>query len=142
MKAYKNKERNCPETKVKSGSLKGTVTNMCLVLDNVQYDDLAAVADYFAKQKFVRAKQKFDAELAKKGKALHDDMCDTCHAQGGTDPKDDAGITGGQWMFFLRMAFDAFGSEMRPIDKKMKARLNNLSKDDIEALINYYGSEQ
>jgi sulfide dehydrogenase cytochrome subunit len=51
-------------------------------------------------------------------------------------------MMGGQWMFYLKEAFDEFNADMRPVVKKMKARLNILSKDDIDALINYYGSIQ
>jgi sulfide dehydrogenase cytochrome subunit len=142
MKAYKNKERVCPDTTYKSGSKKGIKTSMCLELDNVNYEDVDKVADYFSKQKFVRAKQKFDPELATKGKALHDEYCESCHAEGGTVATDNAGMMGGQWMFYLKEAFDEFNADMRPVVKKMKARLNILSKDDIDALINYYGSIQ
>lgn len=142
MKAYKNKERVCPDTTYKSGSKKGNKTNMCLELDNVNYEDIDKVAEYFSRQKFVRAKQKFDPELAKKGQALHDEYCESCHAQGGTVATDNAGMMGGQWMFYLKEAFDEFNADMRPVVKKMKARLNVLSKDDIDALINYYGSIQ
>jgi sulfide dehydrogenase cytochrome subunit len=142
MKAYKNKERVCPDTMYKSGSKKGNKTNMCLELDNVNYEDINRVAEYFSKQQFVRAKQKFDPELAIKGKALHDEYCESCHAQGGTLASDNAGMMGGQWMFYLKEAIDEFNADMRPVAKKMKARLNVLSKDDIDALINYYGSIQ
>ena len=108
MKAYKNKERVCPDTTYKSGSKKGNKTNMCLELDNVNYEDINKVAEYFSKQKFVRAKQKFDPELAKKGQALHEEYCESCHAQGGTVATDNAGMMGGQWMFYLKEAFDEF----------------------------------
>ncbi len=142
MKAYKNKERVCPDTMYKSGSKKGNKTNMCLELDNVSYEDITKVAEYFSQQKFIRPKQKFDPELAKKGKELHDDYCESCHTQGGTLASDDAGMMGGQWMFYLKEALDEFNADMRPVTKKMKDRLNILSKDDIDALINYYGSIQ
>ncbi len=142
MKAYKNKERVCPDTVYRSGNLKGNTTSMCLVLDNVNYEDIPKVAEYFSQQKFVRSKQIFDPELAKKGKDLHDDLCESCHTASGTVAGDDAGMTGGQWMFYLREAFDEFLADMRPIPKKMKDRFKILSKDDINALINYYGSIQ
>ena len=43
-------------------------------------------------------------------------------------------------MFYLKGALDAFNAGLRPIDKKMKGRLEKLTKDEIDALINYYGS--
>ena len=140
MKAYKNKERACPENEFKSGTKKGTKTNMCLEIDAVGYDDISKMAEYFSQQKFVRPKQKFDPELAKKGKDLHDDYCESCHSQGGSVATDDYGILAGQWMFYLKGSLDAFNAGLRPIDKKMKGRLEKLTKDEIDALINYYGS--
>jgi sulfide dehydrogenase cytochrome subunit len=142
MKAYKNKERVCPDTTYKTGSLKGNKTNMCQELDKVNYEDVTKIAEYYSKQKFVRPVQKFDPELAKKGKEVHDEYCDSCHTQGGTLASDDAGMMGGQWMFYLKESFDEFNADMRPIAKKMKDRFNILTKDDIDALINYYGSIQ
>jgi cytochrome subunit of sulfide dehydrogenase len=142
LKAYKNKERVCPDNIFKTGSKKGIKTNMCLELDAVNYDDLTLVAEYFAQQPFVRAKQKFDPELAKKGKLIHDDYCESCHTQGGTVASDDYGIIGGQWMFYIKESFDEFNADMRPIAKKMKDRMVKLSKEDLDALINYYGSIQ
>ncbi len=140
MKAYKDKERNCPETKYRAGSKKGKKTDMCEMVKGFSDADMKEVAEYFSKQKFVRAKQKFDPELAKKGKDVHDMSCEKCHSEGGTLAKDDAGMPAGQWMPYLKQAFEEFNSGKRPVAKKMKAKLDDLNQADIDALINYYGS--
>ncbi len=138
--AYKNKERDCPETEYRTGSKKGTKTDMCKIVKELGDSGIKQVAQYFAKQKFVRAKQKFDPALAAKGKELHEMYCEKCHSDGGTVAKDDAGMPAGQWMPYLKRAFDEFNTGKRPIAKKMKLKMDELSKEDIEALIHYYAS--
>ena len=142
MKAYKNKDRDCPETKYRSGPKKGQKTTMCQIVKDFSTDDMQQIAKYFSKQKFVRAKQKFDATLAKKGKDVHDQYCEKCHSDGGTRSDDDAGLPAGQWIPYLRQAFDEFANGKRPIAKKMKAKLDEVDKSDIEALVQYYASFQ
>jgi len=140
LKAYKDKERYCPETKFRTGSKKGTKTTMCQIAKDMSGSDIRQIAEYFSKQKFVRAKQKFDPELAKKGKLVHDQYCEKCHSEGGTVASDDAGMPAGQWIPYLRHAFDEYYSGKRPVGKKMKAKLDEINKAEVEALIQYYGS--
>ena len=140
LKAYKTQDRACPETEYRSGSKKGTKTDMCKMVKDLNDNDIKQIALYFSKQKFVRAKQKFDPELARKGKEVHDLYCEKCHSEGGTVAKDEAGMPAGQWMPYLKHAFDEFNTGKRPIAKKMKAKMDELEPADIDALINYYGS--
>ena len=138
--AYKNKERACPETQYRTGSKKGTKTDMCKMVKDLSEGDIKQVAQHFSKQKFVRAKQKFDPVLAKKGKEIHDMYCEKCHSEGGTVATDDSGMPAGQWTPYLKQAFDEFNSGKRPIPKKMKLKMDEINKADIDALINYYAS--
>ncbi|MDD5295690.1 MAG: hypothetical protein PHU46_02150 [Rhodocyclaceae bacterium] len=140
LKAYKSKDRDCPGTKYRSGSKKGTKTDMCQIVKDMSPADIKDVANYFSQQKFVRAKQKFDPVLAKKGKELHDDLCEKCHTEGGTVADDDVGMPAGQWIPYLRQAMEEFKSGKRPIAKKMKVKLDEVDKAGLEALVNYYGS--
>lgn len=142
LNAYKSKDRACPETEYRSGSKKGSKTTMCKIASELNDSEVRQVAQFFSKQKFVRAKQKFDPGLARKGKEIHDMYCEKCHSDGGTASNDDSGLPAGQWTPYLRQAFDEFNSGKRPIAKKMKLKLDELNKDDIEALINFYASEQ
>jgi cytochrome subunit of sulfide dehydrogenase len=138
--AYQTKDRDCPETKFREGSKKGQKTDMCQIVKNLGEADIKAIAGYFSKQKFVRATQKFDPELAKKGKRVHDDYCEKCHSDGGTKSEDDTGVPAGQWMPYLKHALNEFKTGKRPIPKKMKAKLDQVDDADLEALVNYYGS--
>lgn len=140
LKLYQSKERPCPETKIPSGSKKGTKSDMCQAVKGMSENDLKEVAEYFSKQKFVRTPQKFDAELAKKGKILHDKLCEKCHSEGGSVASDDLGILAGQKTAYLEEQFRFFKEGKRPIDKKMKPKMEELDKAGAEAVINYYSS--
>jgi len=140
LESYKKKERPCPETKVRSGAKKGTKTDMCQIAKDLSAGDMKEIAQYFAGKKFVRANQKFDAALAQKGKEIHDDHCEKCHSNGGSLASDDAGILAGQWMPYLDETFKEYKSGKRPMEKKMKPKIDKLGPGEIQALINYYGS--
>ncbi len=140
LNAYKKQETACPETKFRAGSKKGQKSDMCKIAHDLSDADIKQIAQYFSEQKFVRAKQKFDPVLAKRGKEVHEENCEKCHSEGGTVADDDSGFTGGQWMPYLTYALKEFESGKRPIAKKMKIKLEKLEKGDIEALVNYYGS--
>jgi len=137
---YKNKARPCPEVKYRAGALKGQSTDMCAVAGKLSDADATAIADYLSKKPFVRATQSPDAAKVARGKQLHDTGCMKCHEDGGSSPDDDAGILAGQWMPYIRHTFEEFGSGKRPLPKKMKPKFDELTKDDIDALANYYGS--
>ncbi len=139
---YGEKTRPCEDVKYPAGEHKGETTNMCDVAEKLSDEDAELVADYFAGKPFVRAKQAFDADLAKRGKGIHELDCSKCHEDGGSSPDDDAGILAGQWMPYLEEQFEEYKSGKRPMPKKMTPKIDKLSEDDIKALINYYGSFQ
>ena len=137
---YKNKARPCPQATINAGAKKGQNSDMCTVAAALSDADVKAVADYLSKKPFVRAKQTPDAALAAKGKGIHEAHCTKCHTEGGSSADDDAGILAGQYMQYIRHTFEEFESGKRPLPKKMKPKFEKISKDDREALANYYGS--
>jgi sulfide dehydrogenase cytochrome subunit len=140
LNAYKKKERPCPEVKVKSGAHKGKKTDMCEVAKDLSESDIGQVAKFYAGQKFVRAVQTFDPELAKKGKSIHRQNCEKCHANDGSDAGDDAGVLAGQWTSYLRQTFQEYQAGKRHMEQKMKPKIQKLDNDGFEALLNYYAS--
>jgi sulfide dehydrogenase cytochrome subunit len=90
----------------------------------------------------VKATQDFDAALAAAGQALHDQHCDRCHSDAGTNPEDEAGMLGGQQMGYLRNMFGQYADGSREQPGKMQEKVELLTADDVEALVNYYGSIQ
>ena len=137
---YKNKARPCPEVKIRAGAQKGQSTDMCAVAGKLTDADAAAVADYLSKKPFVRARQAADAAKVERGKQLQEAHCMKCHEDGGSSADDDAGILAGQWMPYIRHTFEEFSSGQRPMPKKMKPKFDELTKDDVDALVNYFGS--
>jgi sulfide dehydrogenase cytochrome subunit len=131
--AFKKKERPCPATKA-------LAVAMCGVAQNLSAAEIEEVARYFARKKFVRANQKFDPDLAKKGKEIHADNCEQCHSESGSVASDDKGILAGQWMPYLAEQFKGFASGTRTPPKMMETQLKKVDQAGFEALVNYYGS--
>jgi len=140
MGMYKLKKRPCPETKYREGAKKGKKTDMCEEAKEVSDDDIKQLADFLAGKKFVRAQQTVDAALAKTGAKIHEHKCEKCHTNGGSEPADDSGILAGQWMPYLAETLKDYKSGKRPMDKKMKPKIDPLNPVDLDALVNYYGS--
>ena len=73
-------------------------------------------------------------------KAIHQQNCEKCHANDGSEAKDDAGVLAGQWTPYLRKTFEEYKADKRHMEQKMKPKIKELDKDGIEALLNYYAS--
>lgn len=109
-------------------------------------DEIKALAKYFSRKTFAKAKQDFDPALAKKGAKLHQQYCEKCHAKGGTSVEDDTGILAGQWRTYLEWAIADYRNGVREPSRKMKKRLEELAvregKAGYKALLNYYASQK
>ena len=142
MKAFKNKTRTCAEVTVPAGPKKGTKSDMCKVVAALSDAEVEAVAKHLSSQKFVRAKQPFDAAKAQRGSSVYKLRCEKCHENNGASPDEDNGILAGQWMPYLRDQLAGFRSGRRPLDDKMKQRLDRVNKDEEEALLHFFASQQ
>jgi sulfide dehydrogenase cytochrome subunit len=141
-KNFRTKARACAEVSIPSGPKKGQRSDMCKVTADLSDADADAVAKWLATQKFVRAKQPFDAALAEKGNAVYKLRCEKCHENNGSSPDEDNGILAGQWTPYLRDQIAAFRAGKRPIDDKMKLRLDKVDKSEEEQLLNFYAAQQ
>lgn len=125
-----------------SDEIKSTI--MGRIAKGYSEEEIAQMGDYFAKQKFVPAKQSFDEAKAKKGAKLHDKYCEKCHAEGGTSAEDDSGILAGQLVPYLKYTLADFTAGDREMSKKMKKKVNALIKKEgdagVDALMNFYAS--
>jgi cytochrome subunit of sulfide dehydrogenase len=141
LKAYRAKTAPCTSVNYKGGdtSRKG---DMCSVAKDLSDAQIADLADYYSKQAYVAQKQPVDAGKAAAGKLLHERDCKKCHSAGGKDPSDDAGILGGQPLGWLKATLASFQQGKRDQPKKMQDVTSKLSAADIEALANFYASEQ
>ncbi len=121
-------------------------TRHATIMDRVSWgytrEQFEAMAEFFAAQPYLPARQDFDAELAERGAAIHDQHCNSCHSEGGTFPEPDTAPIAGQWAPYLRDSFEDFLVHDRPQPRGMQRRLSALSADEIEALVQYYASQQ
>ncbi len=139
---YQDEARPCAESEYRQGDTSRPATTMCAVAAELSEDDIDALAAAYAALPYVPAKQDFDAGLAAAGEALHGKSCDRCHSDAGMNPDDEAGMLGGQQMGYLRNMFAQYADGSREQPGKMKEAMDSLSADDVEALVNYYGSQQ
>ncbi len=141
LKAYRAKSVPCEKVNYKHGdtSRKG---DMCSVAKDLSDAEIAGLADYYSKLPYAALKQPVDAGKAAAGKQLHDRACKSCHSSGGKDPADDAGILAGQPLEWLKVILASFqhGNSNQP--KEMQNAIGKLTQPDLEALANYYASEQ
>lgn len=120
----------------------GKASDMKEATNGMSAADMQAVADHYAKQKFVAANQQADAGLVAKGKKIHDKNCEKCHSEGGSLAEDDAAILAGQWKPYLERQFSLIKAGKRDIPKKMKKKLKKLSDNDVKAVTEYYASQK
>ena len=139
---YRDGERPCVDSDYRQGDTSKAATNMCDVVADMDDDSIEAIADHYAELPFVAAAQEFDADLAAAGQAIHEDECDRCHSDGGANPDDEASILAGQWMGYMRASFEQYASGERWQDEKMAEKMEDLSDEDVEALLHYYASQQ
>jgi sulfide dehydrogenase cytochrome subunit len=139
---YQDEARPCAESKYRQGDTSRPAKTMCAIAAELSEDDIDGLAAAYAALPYVKAKQDFDADKAAAGQALHDQHCDKCHSEAGTNPEDEAGMLGGQQMGYLRNTLAAYANGSREQPGKMEEKLSALSADDVEALVNYYGSIQ
>jgi sulfide dehydrogenase cytochrome subunit len=117
-------------------------TDMNEIAKQLDDADIQALAVFYSSQEFLPRAQKFDSQLAEKGAEIHDSKCENCHSEQGSNPDDDAAILAGQWTPYLKTQCNAFLSGEREAPKKMARKMNKLSAEDIEALLNFYASQQ
>jgi sulfide dehydrogenase cytochrome subunit len=142
LRLFKKKERHCAEVAIPSGAKKGQKSDMCRISAELSDADMDALAKYFAAQKFVRARQPFDAAKAAKAVPVYKLRCEKCHENNGASPDEDNGILAGQWMPYMKDQLVWFRTGKRPIDDKMKQRLDKVTKEEEDLLLHFFASQQ
>ena len=140
LQAYQKGLRPCPKTKFPQDAAK-PATDMCDIAKKLSPADSTAIDKYLASQPFVPATQSFDPKLAAIGKRIHSGNCELCHTDGGSVADDDAGILAGQWIPYLQVTFKEYQSGKREMPDKMKPKIDSLTPEQVNALIQFYASE-
>lgn len=140
---YQDEARPCHETEYRSGDTDRPPTTMCEIADKLSEEEVTAIAEHYAALSFEPADQEFDPALAAEGAGIHRRDCEKCHTDNASNPEDDAGVMAGQWMPYLRQVFEDYTSGERPfVEDKMQEKFEQLSAEEKEALIHFYGSQQ
>jgi sulfide dehydrogenase cytochrome subunit len=125
--AYRDGGRNCE-----------SVPMMCKMVKKLTDDQIVEMSAHFSAMPFRPAEQDFDADLATKGEALHNENCQACHGDGPEEA--DSSILHGQWADYLRYALAQYAAGVREQPPNMKKRTDELTEADIDALVNFYAS--
>lgn len=112
---------------------------MCKLMERLSEEQISAFAEHYAGLPFTPAEEEFDAALVERGRTLHQTGCAICH---GSDDSGDgeSSILHGQRKVYLRLAMQQYAAGERKQLPAMERKIADLSGDDIEALVNYYGS--
>jgi cytochrome subunit of sulfide dehydrogenase len=137
MEMYKSGERTGEKYQVE-----GQPATMNEVAKKLSDEEIKALAQYYAKQPYKAYAQKVDKAQAAKGAKVAEEACEGCHSEGGSVADDDAGILAGQPIEALGSMFKEIGAGTRTFPKKMTSDFQKLSKEDQEALIQYYAGHQ
>lgn len=127
----------------KSGERKATV--MDRIAKGYTDDEIAKMARYFARQPMKPMRQAYRQTQVSLGKELHFEYCNKCHEDGGKKA-DDGGVLAGQSIIYMQHSMEDFKAGWREAPKKMRKRVKAVmeahGQQGIEALLNYYGSQQ
>ena len=133
--------RPCIKSKYRHGDTSRPKTDMCKISGGLAAEDIAALSAHYSGLPFVAAKQEFDASLAATGAQLHEQACQRCHDQGGSV----AGIgprLAGQWTPYLKAALKFVPTGEHQVPAMMENAVEKFSPADINALMNFYASQQ
>jgi sulfide dehydrogenase cytochrome subunit len=133
--------RPCIRSAFRYGDTDRPKTDMCQVAEGLTGEDIRALAAHFSAQPFQPAAQEFDAGLAEAGRALHEQHCETCHHQGGR-LNERAPRLAGQWTRYLRTALRFVPTGEHLVPPAMETTVSELGAAELDALMNYYGSQQ
>jgi sulfide dehydrogenase cytochrome subunit len=116
--------------------------DMKSIMTKLSDADFKKIIDHYPAQAFIPIKQAFNPELAAKGKVLHESYCSRCHTEGGSLADDDSSILAGQWKSYIIEEMKNYKDGSRIGDRKMTEVTKSLSDEHIQALAEYYASQQ
>jgi len=131
--AFKNGSRKGNEYKKSDGN----VTDMNKITADLTEDQFNELAQYYASKQLIPRSQTANKEMTDIGAKIFDKNCEKCHADGGTDPEDDAGIIAGQPKNYLLKQFSNFSDGSRKIPRKMAKKYKKLNEQQKLQIIEF-----
>jgi sulfide dehydrogenase cytochrome subunit len=138
---YQDWGRPCIKSAYRHGDTSKPVTTMCKVSADLGFDDMEALGNYYSEQKFVAAKQDFDPAKASAGAILHEKHCVSCHLESG-NVAGRGPILSGQWASYLKTQVGQALTGEHLVPPLMERQFIEFSVEDIDALMNFYASQQ
>jgi sulfide dehydrogenase cytochrome subunit len=125
----------------RSGARPSTI--MGRIAKGYSEQEIAAIASFLSQKGWRPAPQKVNSKLAGEGQAIHEQQCESCHADGGRGGRPDVPRLAGQWQPYLyiqlRDMHDISFEGVQPLE--MRKRVQKLSQEELEALSQYYASQ-
>ena len=124
----------------KSGDRPSTV--MGRIAKGYSEEEIKLMAGFFASKPMASTQQELDAAKVAAGEKLYAKNCSKCHDKNGTLPDDDAGILASQWLPYMHYSMADFKAGTTEMPKKMKKKVDKLSDAELEALLQFFASQQ
>ena len=107
-------------------------------------DEIKEMAEFFSGQQWVPAEQKTDAKLVARGKEIHLQKCEMCHADNGRASEATVPPLAGQWLSYLEIQLRDYRDlpDKMPAPSPMRKAIAKLSPDDLKALAHFYASQR
>jgi len=141
--AFRANERSCTESEFRHGDTSRPATTMCKVSTSLVDADIEAVSKYYESQAFIAAKQPFDeTKVAAGAEAQKKGHCEMCHADSGRLSNDRVPILAGQWTPYLEATMREIKEGKRIVPKIVKVGVQSFSDEELDALLNFYASQQ
>ena len=141
LKSYQVRGRPCVKSAYRHGDTAKPETTMCKISKGLSDEEIETLSKYYEAQKFVPAQQDFDPAKASVGGDLHEIHCETCHKMGGSIAGRGPRLAG-QWAAYLRQAIKHSSTGEHLVPGVMEKRLNDFTAEEIDALVNFYASQQ
>lgn len=122
----------------KSGVRSSTV--MGRIAKAYSEDDYALLGDYFAAQKPNPSPQLLDPQKISRGAQIHVIQCGSCHGGSARVSTSDSATLTGQWLPYLHIQLTLFQKGSRRMPMRMAAKIESLTPEDLDALLQFYAS--
>jgi len=115
--------------------------NHCSAVADLSEDDIAAIGEQYEGMDFAAFEQDVDDAMAAKGQEIHENSCDRCHSEAGSEPFDEAGLLAGQPKSYMIANLKYYRDGERWQPESMQSAMEELTDEDIAALAEYYARE-